>query len=89
MTGVGGGAVVMPRRPMMGSVWELREVLPGSGEPYRATVERVWRDKEGRLVGGFVGEDGHRWECELWLDQVDAGRFPTREMGRDDNLEER
>lgn len=73
-----GGVVVMPRRPLVGSVWELREVLPRSGEPYRATVERVWRDREGRLMGGFVGEDGRGWECELWLEQVDESRFQDR-----------
>lgn len=78
-----GGVVVMPRRPLVGSVWELREVLPKGGVPYSATVERVWRDKEGRLMGSFVGEDGRGWECEVWLEQVDAGRFPTREASCD------
>lgn len=73
-----GGVVVMPRRPLVGSVWELREVLPRSGEPYRATVVRVWRDVEGRLVGGFSGEDGREWECEVWLEQVDENRFQDR-----------
>jgi hypothetical protein len=63
------GVIVMPRRPITGSAWELREVLPRGGAAYRATVVRVWRDNDGRLVGEFIGEDGRGWECELWLQQ--------------------
>lgn len=61
------GPVVMPRMPAAGSVWELREVLPGSGEPYRASVARVRRDAEGRVLAWFRGADGRQWEAEVWL----------------------
>ena len=61
------GAVVMPRTPIVGSVWELREILPVAGDPYLASVERVRRDQEGRLLAHFRGEDGLPWEAEVWL----------------------
>ncbi len=69
------GVIVMPRRPIVGSAWELREVLPKGGPAYRATVERVWRDRDGRLMGEFIGEDGRSWECELWLQQANERVF--------------
>ena len=67
----------------MGSTWELREVLPSGGPVYRATVERVWRDRDGRLMGQFTVEDGRGWECELWLQQAEARLYSGSEDGNE------
>jgi hypothetical protein len=60
----------------------MREVLPSGGAPYLATVERVWRDREGRLMGKFIGEDGVGWESELWLQQADVRFYSGSEDGK-------
>ena len=57
----------MPRRPMTGEAWALRDVLPRAGDEYRATVERVWWDREGRMLARFAGEDGRRPVMEVWV----------------------
>lgn len=75
------GVVVMPRLPIVGSAWELYEVLPSAGPSYWAILERVWRDREGRLMGKFTGEDGCRWDCELWLQQADSRVFSDSQDG--------
>lgn len=72
------GAVVLPRIPTTGSVWELREVLPECGKPYRATVERVWRDGEGRLVARFSAEGDKVLIAELWIQPPAASRKRSR-----------
>lgn len=68
------GAVVLPRMPATGSVWELRQVLPECGRPYRATVERVWRDREGRLVARFSADDDKVFISELWIQPPASNR---------------
>jgi len=67
------GAVVMPRWPSPGATWLLREMLPRTGAEYRATVERVWRDREGRLLARFAGEDGRRPVLEVWVRRGGGG----------------
>lgn len=57
----------MPRMPIIGSTWELREILPDSGEPYLASVARIRRDQDGRMLVNFYSEDGCQWESEVWL----------------------
>jgi hypothetical protein len=70
-------AVVMPRTPLPGSTWTLRDVLPQAGAEYRATVERVWRDETGRLLAQLATDDGPRL-VEVWLqrweESYEAGR---------------
>lgn len=70
------GALVMPRTPVMGEVWTLRDVLPRAGDEYQAVVERTWRDDDGRLWVRFAGdgedgtgreEDGRGPVFEVWL----------------------
>ena len=75
------GALVMPRTPVMGETWTLRDVLPQAGRPYPATVERTWHDDAGRLwvrfaaagdqgraTDGQAGEgDGRGLVFEVWL----------------------
>ncbi len=75
------GVIVMPRRPIVGSAWDLQEVLPSAGPAYRAILERVWRDREGRLMGKFTGEDGYGWDCELWLQPADSRFYSGSQDG--------
>lgn len=59
--------VQLPRHPVVGSAWQLRDVLPNAGEAYLASVERVWRDMDGRLMAKFVGEGGRAFAAEVWI----------------------
>ena len=61
------GAGVRPRWPSPAVAWTLRDVLPQAGSEYRATVERVWRDREGRLLARFTVEGGRRPVMEVWV----------------------
>lgn len=62
------GAVAMPYAPRMGTVWELRDVLPRAGEPYRATVKRMWKEGDSLRVE-FEGEDGRTRVLEIWIER--------------------
>jgi len=59
--------VQLPRYPVVGSAWQLKEVLPRAGEVYLAAVERVWRDVDDRLMAKFVGEGGRAFAAEVWI----------------------
>lgn len=68
------GALVMPRTPVMGEAWTLRDVLPAAGDEYQGVVERTWHDDDGRLwvrfaaTGDPAGEDNGRGPVfEVWL----------------------
>lgn len=63
------GAVAMPYSPRVGTVWELRDVLPRSGEPYRATVKRVWKEGDSLRVE-FEREDRRGTRVlEIWIER--------------------
>ncbi len=64
------GAAAMPYRPLPGTVWTLRDVLPRVSTEYRGTVETVWHDADGRLLAQFTVEDGQRPLLEVWVQRA-------------------
>lgn len=68
------GALVMPRKPVMGETWTLRDVRPSAGDEYQGMVERTWHDDDGRLWVRFAADgnqagaaDGRDPVFEVWL----------------------
>ncbi|MCA9867336.1 MAG: hypothetical protein KC410_12685 [Anaerolineales bacterium] len=61
------GAVIMPYSPRANSDWDLKDILPEIGSAYPATVERVWRKGDGRLMAQFKTADGRVFSAEVWI----------------------